>query len=922
MDEKSKSIFDEHEEHCGCEDHKHQEHDHHHHTENDHCGCGCEDHDHGHEHHHDDHCGCGCEDHDHGHEHHHHDDHCGCEDHDHGHEHHHHDDHCDCGCEDHDHGHEHHHHDDHCGCGCEDHDHGHEHHHHTSHPLDPAVSRQVYILENLGCAHCASRMEEQISHLEGIEQATITFATKQLRITTSESVEALLPKLTKICTSIESEVRVVPRNTSGDRTKTYILENLGCAHCASRMEEQINELEGIDDAVITFATKQLRVKAQNPDKYLSDIKRICTSIESEVIVREKDPRPGVQAAPAEASHASAKKEIPKEKIDTGCVILGAVLFAAGVIMEKTGIGTAGTLPVFIIAYLALGGVIVVKAVKNISHGQIFDENFLMSIATLAAFAINDYAEAVGVMLFYRIGELFEEKAVERSRGQIMDAVDMRPEVVNLITDDDIKVIPSEEAQVGDILLVRPGDRIPLDGVIVEGESRIDTSPVTGEPVPVSASSGDEVISGCVNTSGQLKIRVEKPLEESMVTRILDSVENAAASKPKIDRFITRFCKYYTPCVVGTAIITALIPSMVSGNWNYWIYTAITFLVMSCPCALVLSIPLAFFSGIGAGSRKGILFKGGIAIEGLSHLGAVVMDKTGTITEGNFQLQKVITTGKYTETELLSMCAGCEQNSTHPIAVSIVAAAKAQGLSLSTPDSLEEIAGYGISADMPQGRLLCGNRKLMDKFHIATGKLPENTYGSEVFIAVNGEFAGCMVISDTIKSDSRSAIQSLKKLGLHTVMLTGDSQDSAQAVGKETGIDEVYAKLLPQDKLSTLEKVRQAHGAVMFIGDGINDAPVLAGADVSAAMGSGADAAIEAADAVFMNSNMEAVPQSIAIARSTNRIAWQNVIFALTVKIAVMILGLAGHANMWLAVFADTGVAMICVLNSIRILYKK
>ena len=924
---------------CGCGHDHHDVHDHaehaheeHHHHEHDdeHCGCGCEDHEHHHDH--DDHCACGCEDHEHGHEHHHHHDHddhcaCGCEDHEHEHHHHHnHDDeHCACSCEDHEHGHEHHHHhdhDDHCACGCEDHEHEHGHHH----PHSTASAKRVYILENLGCAHCASKMEEQIQHLDGVENATITFATKQLRLNAADP-DALLPQIRKICTSIESEVIVVPRNpkpsASADvTTRIYLLENLGCAHCASKMEEQIADLDGISEATITFATRQLRVTAKNPDRYLDQIRRICTSIESEVIVKEKDPKPKAQVATSETHAASTKRTFSKEKIDTICIIIGAILFVAGEIMEHKGFSDTATLPVFVIAYLALGGVIVVKAAKNISHGQIFDENFLMSIATLAAFAINDSAEAVGVMLFYRIGELFEEKAVERSRGQIMDAVDLRPEVVNLVAGDDVQVIPSENAQVGDVLLVRPGDRIPLDGVIIEGSSRIDTSPITGEPVPVAANEGDEITSGCVNTSGQLKIRVEKPLGESMVTRILDSVENAAASKPKIDRFITRFAKVYTPCVVGIAVATALIPSLVTGNWHYWIYTAITFLVMSCPCALVLSIPLAFFSGIGAGSKKGILFKGGLSIEGLSHLGAVVMDKTGTVTEGNFQLQKVVTTGEYNEKQLLAICAGCEQNSTHPIANSIVAAAKERGISLEKPLSLEVISGHGISAQMPEGKVLCGNRKLMDKFGVTIGELHEAAYGSEVFMAVNGKFAGYMLISDTIKPDAKNAIASLKKLGLHTVMLTGDSEDSAQAVGKEAGIDEIYAKLLPEDKLNALKKIRQEHGTVMFVGDGINDAPVLAGADVGAAMGSGADAAIEAADAVFMNSNVDAIPQSVSIAKNTNRIAWQNVVFALVIKIAVMILGLAGHANMWMAVFADTGVAMICVLNSIRILYKK
>ncbi len=843
-----------------------------------------------------------------------------------------------------------------CGCG-HDHSHGghhHEHPHTPGHPEDcqcelchphaeycdvcgqslanctcsmpdDGKEKRVYILENLGCANCASRMEAKIKELPGVKYATITYATKQLRLS-ADNHEKLLPEIQNICTSIESQVKVVPRNGSlpgAYRTKTYILENLGCAHCASKMEEQIGKLEGVTSATITFATKQLRVTAKNPERCLPQIRKICTSIESQVKVMEKDTAPkSPDTLPLETERTSSKEPASTERIELAQIITGAVLFIAGEVMGHMGFGTLYTLPVFIIGYLILGGKILLEAVRNIFHGQIFDENFLMSIATLGAFAIREYPEAVGVMLFYRIGEYFEHKAVDRSRSQIMDAVDMRPEVVNLLVGEDIQVISAGDAQVGDILLVRPGDRIPLDGVIVEGDSRLDTSPITGEPVPVAVKFGDEVTSGCLNTSGQLKIRVEKPLEESMVSRILDSVENAAASKPKIDRFITRFAKVYTPCVVLIALATAVLPSLATGDWNYWVYTALTFLVMSCPCALVLSVPLAFFSGVGAGSKKGILFKGGVSIEALSHLGAIVMDKTGTITEGNFQLQTIVSTNDYKEDDLLRICAGCEQNSTHPIAHSIVTAAKERGLNLDTPIALEEIAGHGISATMPEGDILCGNRKLMERCHISLQNLKEDTHGAEVFLAINGKFAGYMVISDTIKPDAKSAVSRLKALGLHTIMLTGDSEDSAKAVAAETGIDDVYAKLLPQDKLNILNRVRNDHGAVMFVGDGINDAPVLAGADVGAAMGSGADAAIEAADAVFMTSSVEAIPQSIDIARSTNRIAVQNVVFALIIKVAVMILGLCGFANMWMAVFADTGVAMLCVLNSVRILYKK
>ena len=576
----------------------------------------------------------------------------------------------------------------------------------------------------------------------------------------------------------------------------------------------------------------------------------------------------------------------------------------------------------IFAYILLGGRIVLTALKNILKGNVFDENFLMTVATLGAFAIQAWEEAVGVMFFYRVGEYFEQRAVEKSRGQIMDAVDLRPEVVNLLVGEEVKVIPAEDVHVGDILLVRAGDRIPLDGVVIEGESLVDTSPVTGEPVPVKRKFGDEIVSGCVNTSGMLKIRVEKVLAESMVTRILDSVENAAASKPTIDRFITRFARVYTPFVVAAAVAVAVIPSLLTGDWQKWVYTALTFLVISCPCALVLSVPLAFFSGIGAGSKYGILFKGGVAMEALKHVKAVIMDKTGTVTKGNFVLQSLQAAQGYSEAELLQYTASSELVSTHPIAQSIVQAAKERGLTLVRPDSFEEIAGEGLVAHFGTKRVLCGNTKLMQHFGIKCEAYEAAASGSEVLVAEGSNFIGQLVISDTLKEDAQAAIATLKKQGLVTAMLTGDAQKEAQTVASAAGIDEVRAQLLPQDKLNELNKIRNKYGAVMFVGDGINDAPVLAGADVGAAMGSGADAAIEAADVVFMNSEMKAIPQAIAIARATGSIAWQNVVFALGVKVLIMVAGLMGYASMWAAVFADTGVSVLCVLNSMRILYKK
>lgn len=841
--------------------------------------------------------------------------------------------------------------------------------------------KRTYEFENLGCAHCAGKMEEKIGKLPEVESVNLSFPMKKMYVETSS--EDLLPVIQKICTDIEPDVIVTEvlkksskkrkdeevheehcgcgcesehevhehhhhqhhhdhehhhhhdedhcdcgccddddddegtiaaatKRQGNGKATVFIVEKLGCAHCAGKMEEQISHLPGVEAVNLTFATKQLRVWSDDAKALLPQIQEICTSIEPDVkvVIREDTVR-----AQKEAKKAKNNSEDNREYLELG---IGIVLFIAGKIFElsKPVYSTA----CFLLAYLILGIKIVWTALRNISKGQVFDENFLMSIATIGAFGIGEYAEAVGVMLFYRIGELFEEKAVERSRSQIMDVIDMRPEVVNLVNEHgDVSVIDAEEAEIGDILLVRPGDRIPLDGVITDGETMIDTSPVTGEPVPISGFEGTEVTSGCLNTSGVIKIRVEKVLEESMVTRIMDSVENAAASKPKMDRFITRFSRVYTPFVVFMALATAIIPSIIIGNWTHWVYTALTFLVISCPCALVLSVPLAFFSGIGAGSKIGILFKGGAALETLKDITSVVMDKTGTITKGNFKVQDVVTFGDVTRNELLSLAASCEESSTHPIAKSIMEAAKEENISYKTAESAKEIAGHGSVIKLDGSEVLAGNKKLMNQYHIA-GEYKETTsYGTEVFLAKDGVLIGAVVIADTLKDDAKSAIASLKAQKLHTVMLTGDSESAANAIAEETGIDEVYSKLLPDEKLLKLQEQRTKHGAVMFVGDGINDAPVLAGADCGVAMGSGADAAIEAADVVFMTSSVEAIPQAIAIGKKASRIAWQNVVFALVVKALVMILGLLGFANMWMAVFADTGVAMLCVLNSIRAL---
>lgn len=791
-----------------------------------------------------------------------------------------------------------------------------------------ALVKKIYIIENLDCANCAAAVERRLNAMPEVTEAVLTFATKQLRIT-AEDPDKLLDKIRAEASAVEPGVEIYPRTRSRKNKTTS-------AHSAEASHEHEHTHEHSHEHVHEHHHEHSCSCGSGHHEHHHESSCGCghehdheqenhdgsCSCGHEHAHTHHDSSCGCGHDHSHAHHhrEKASRLSAENKKDLVQILIGAALFISGIILNAVSLVIPADV-ILLIGYLLLGGRIILTAGKNLTRGKVFDENFLMSLATIAAICIGDFKEAVGVMLFYRVGELFEEIAVERSRSQIMDAVDMRPEVVTKVHGSHTHVIPAEDAEIGDILQIRPGDRIPLDGTVVEGESRIDTSPVTGEPVPVTVKAGDSVVSGCINTSGLLKMKVEKALDESMVTKILDSVENAAASKPQIERFIARFARVYTPVVVLLAVLTAIVPSLVTGDWNHWIYTAITFLVISCPCALVLSVPLAFFSGIGAGSKRGILFKGGISLEAMKNVRAVVMDKTGTITQGNFKLQEVVPANGTDADTLLALCASCEQNSTHPIAQSILAAARDKQISLDTPSEVEEIAGHGIRAALPQGEVLCGNRNLMDQFHVPVNAAALN-YGTEVFAALNGTFIGHLVIADTIKPEAADAISAIRSKDIVTAMLTGDAQENADAVAKATGIDEVHARLLPQDKLETLKEIRAAHGAVMFVGDGINDAPVLAGADVGAAMGSGADAAIEAADVVFMTSQLDAVPKALAIAHTSLRIARQNVVFALLIKALVMVLGLAGFANMWMAVFADTGVAMICVLNSIRILYRK
>ena len=707
--------------------------------------------------------------------------------------------------------------------------------------------------------------------------------------------------------------------------ETLLLKNLNCPNCGAKIEDRIRKMDVVETANFTLATHQLKLTGSWEDREAlkRDIQDICDAIEEGVTVADYERK-------SKAAVDDGRENNQDNDSVTIAVIVVGLLFmiydALTSFVPSIGLPESIETPIYYVAYVLLAFPVLRTAARNILKGEIFDENFLMSIATLGAIAIDALPEAVGVILFYRIGEFFEEKATDRSRTEIMNAVDMRPQEVRVIDTcggGEIVVMSPEKVEVGWTIEVRPGDLIPLDGTILEGETRVNTAPVTGEPVPVRAEPGTQLMSGCINETGRITMRVDKVLEESMVTKILDAVENAAASKPKIDKFITRFARVYTPIVVALALAVAIIPSLITGEWHRWIYTALTFLVISCPCALVLSVPLAFFSGIGNASKHGILLKGGRVIEALANVKAVALDKTGTITSGEFKVHNVETVGSHVSSgQLLSMAAAIEAVSTHPIATSIVSEAKAQGLTVEPSDFVQELAGEGMVGMADGQQVLVGNRRLMERYDVQGYPTEPAEYGTEVLVAEGNTYLGRIIIADEARPDSAEAIADLNRQDIKTVMLTGDAEASANYIAKETGVSAVRAQLLPQDKLSVVQDIRSEYGPTMFVGDGINDAPVLAGADVGGAMGSGADAAIEAADVVFMRPSLTAIAHILDLSKSTLRVAWQNVVFAIAVKILIMLLGILGYASMWWAVFGDTGVSILCILNSVRILSRK
>ncbi|MBR6049765.1 MAG: cadmium-translocating P-type ATPase [Clostridia bacterium] len=608
----------------------------------------------------------------------------------------------------------------------------------------------------------------------------------------------------------------------------------------------------------------------------------------------------------------------KQKKTLVRIIVSAATLGASFAVEKlTELPFWAYLIMYLVPYFTIGYDVLWRSVRNIARGNVFDENFLMSVATIGAFATGEFAEAVFVMLFYQVGELFQSVAVGRSRKSIAALMDIRPDSACVLRGGEETVVEPDEVEVGETIVVRPGEKIAIDGVVIEGQSSVDTAALTGESVPRSVDVGDEVISGSINTAGLIKIRTEKPFGKSTVSKILELVENASSKKAQTENFISRFAKYYTPSVVGAAVLLAVIPSIITGQWSEWIHRALIFLVVSCPCALVISVPLAYFAGIGGASERGILVKGSNYLEALSKTKTVVFDKTGTLTKGVFRVTEIAPVGA-DESELIRAAASAEKYSTHPIALSIGEACP----DAENPTDVSEISGEGVKAAVGGVDVLAGNARLMKRFNIEFEET--DVAGTVVYVALDGKYIGHIVISDEIKPDSAAAIKALGMAGINTVMLSGDKKSVAESVGKELGLGEVNAELLPADKVSMMESIiSRGDGKVAFVGDGINDAPVLMRADVGIAMGVlGSDAAIEAADVVLTDDKPSKIAEAIKISKKTGRIVRQNIAFSLFIKGVVLVIGALGIAPMAVAVFADVGVAVIAILNSIRAMKTK
>ena len=701
--------------------------------------------------------------------------------------------------------------------------------------------------------------------------------------------------------------------------KVFILRGLDCPNCAAKIEKEVGQLDGVGASSINLMKQTLTIHIE-PDCAASVAKQI------EAIVHSHEPEVTVSEYTA---GASASVEAADDDRDGRNMVMrlmtGAVIFAVGIILSAfTQVSASVYLPFLILSYVILGGDVVARAVQNIVKGRIFDENFLMSLSTIGALIIGEYPEAVAVMLFYQVGEYFQSAAVKRSRKSIADLMDIRPDWATVIRAGQWLVVPPETVSIGETIVVKPGEKIPLDGIVLEGTSMLDTKALTGESVPKTVCKDDEVLSGCISQSGVLMIQVTKAFGESTVSKIIELVEHASERKAPTENFITTFARYYTPVVVIIAAILAVIPPLLfHGLWVEWMRRALVFLVISCPCALVISIPLTFFGGIGAASRRGVLVKGSNCLEALNRVQTIVFDKTGTLTKGVFNVTGIFPADGFTTAQVLEYAAMAESCSNHPIAKSICSAyGKKVDQKL---ENVREISGYGICVTADGKKILAGNTKLMDAQSICY--TPCGKAGTKVYVAVDGQYVGCILIADEMKKDSKSAIEALKKMGIRkTVMLTGDEEAIGREAAEALGLDAYYAQLLPDQKVEKLEQLdsgKRPGSKLAFVGDGINDAPVLARADVGIAMGGlGSDAAIEAADVVLMTDEPSKLVDAIKVARKTKRIVLQNIAMALGVKGVFLILGAFGVAGMWEAVFSDVGVALLAVFNALRMMKKE
>ncbi len=750
------------------------------------------------------------------------------------------------------------------------------------------------ILSGLTCANCANKIETKVNNMNGVKEATLNFTTSTLIIELNgeRHDDDIILEAKSIINKLEPGVKVFNKNESNIIPKEVNKCTSDTCSIENKNEKE-NHTHDKNHSHSNFRGESHEHSSEKPHEHSHD-----------------------HSHGHSHDHSHGEAVSLKENMR---LIIGAIVYAIALISTE---GSILSVVLFALSYVLVGGEVVLTAIKNILRGEVFDENFLMTVATLGAFFVGEFPEGVAVMLFYQIGEVFQSYAVNRSRKSITSLMNIRADYANVLKDGKEEKVNPETVNIDDVIIIKPGERVPLDGIVLDGTSFVDTSALTGESVPREVSTGEDILAGFINTNGVLKVKVTKNFKESTVSRILELVENASNKKAPTEKFITRFARIYTPIVVFSALALAIIPPLVIKDASFydWIYRALIFLVVSCPCALVVSIPLGLFAGIGGASRKGILVKGGNYLEALKDVNTVVFDKTGTLTKGVFKVTEINNVDIAKE-ELIKIAAISESLSNHPIAQSII---KEYGKEIDSDElsDYEEISGHGIKVTINNSQVLIGNYKLMEKFEIKYDNI--NSIGTIVHVAINNEYKGNIVISDEIKEGSKSAIEGLKAIGVsQTVMLTGDNKSVGEKVASLVGVDKVFAELLPGDKVEKVEdliKNNSTEGKVIFVGDGINDAPVLARADIGVAMGGiGSDAAIEAADVVLMKDEPEALVTAIKVARKTNKILWQNIIFSLGVKILVLLLGAFGIANMWEAVFADVGVTVIAVINSTRCL---